>query len=79
MDAWSYVLYVLAVAAATETWSYGSIFSNIHAKIEVYETWWAELLTCNFCLSHWLAALLVAIHYCTLPTSWDGLLLAPVY
>ena len=40
-----------------ETWHHGSIFAGRRAELEVTDGFVASLLTCMFCLSHWVAGL----------------------
>jgi hypothetical protein len=49
------VMAALATWAAVETWHHGEIFARQRAYWEVREGFFAELLTCPFCLSHWVS------------------------
>lgn len=53
---WSdFLILVFAVWQIVETYRHGSLFDELRATIEIYEGFWAELLSCMFCLSHWVA------------------------
>lgn len=48
----------LATWQICEIWNHGSIFYEWRQKCEVLdELWWAQLLSCMFCLSNWVALL----------------------
>jgi hypothetical protein len=69
MDPFAWLILVFAISAAGDSWHWGSIFSNWRAWVEAHRpVWWSELLSCPFCLSHWLAALAVLIS--NQPLSW---------
>ena len=55
---------LLALSAISDTWHYGSIFASAHSWVESHKPrWWAELLSCPFCLSHWLAAASLVLYH----------------
>jgi hypothetical protein len=86
---------VLAIQQVCDTWFNGTIFANTRAYLEVWEglestryvdrflRFFAELLSCPFCLAHHVMFILVAV--CWLPTfltscaSWGSVPMIPVY
>lgn len=55
-----FTIMALATWQMVETWHHGSIFSHQRAKLELFDGFCARLLTCMFCLSHWVASCVVA-------------------
>jgi len=47
------VLAVFASCQITEVIRHGSIFAPLRARIEARGPFWADLIGCGFCLSHW--------------------------
>lgn len=47
---------VLANWQIIETWRHGSIFQGVRDWLETKHGFFADLLLCNFCLSHWTGA-----------------------
>lgn len=75
----TYLLVVCALAnwQMVETWHHGSIFASARARVEMYQgSFWADLLSCPFCLSHWTAggltilAMALAQQVCAAPFAW---------
>ncbi|HSI21265.1 MAG TPA: DUF1360 domain-containing protein [Verrucomicrobiae bacterium] len=63
MAAFSAILYLaLAVSALAVTVSKGKVFIPFREKVAKWSSWWGELITCPYCLSHWLALVLVLIY-----------------
>lgn len=52
---------VTATWALTEVIHHGSIFEAVRAYAEVSDSFFARLLTCPFCLSHWTALAAVGL------------------
>lgn len=50
---------IMATWQLVETWHHGSIFEAQRAKLELFDGFFARLLTCMFCLSHWAATFVV--------------------
>lgn len=76
------VIMILATNQAVETFHHGSLFAESRAKLEISEGFFAELLLCPFCLSHWVAALTVGWYVVArwlVGETWELLALAPVY
>lgn len=65
----------LAVNQVIETWQHGSIFRAWYARAEARDGFVAELLTCPFCLGHWVA-LLVVVGFLIVPAGARILILA---
>lgn len=60
-------LAVLANWQLVETWHHGSIFETPRAWVEAHRgSWWAELLLCPFCLSHWTGLTLTIVMFATM-------------
>ena len=60
-----FVLAALTTCQITETVRHGSVFASFRAWVESRGDYWAELIGCGFCFSHWagvIAALLVSGH-----------------
>lgn len=60
----------LALWQAIETWHHGSVFKRSRAFFRSWKKsrygivrWSAELISCMFCLSHWVGVLLVAGYF----------------
>ncbi len=51
----------LAVWQITETVHHGSIFANFRAYFETQEGFFADLILCSFCFSHWAGFFVTAI------------------
>jgi hypothetical protein len=60
-----FILLVLAHGQLVDSWNNASILSRprgyVEARADAYHAghkryWWAEMLTCTFCMSHWAAA-----------------------
>lgn len=50
------IILVLATSQIIETYHHGSIFAPVRARIETWPYgFWYGLLTCMFCLSHWVS------------------------
>lgn len=60
MGALEFIVMSLACWQLVETWHHGSLFSHHRAKLELFDGFFARLLTCMFCLSHWVGAGVVA-------------------
>jgi len=89
------VAIALAISQVCDTWFNGTIFAEARAYLEVWQgvepvsrrdkVWqfFAELLSCPFCLSHHVMFVLVSV--CWLPTflescaAWGVLTMLPVY
>lgn len=89
------VMLALAIQQVCDTWFNGTIFAGTRAYLEVWEglestrrvdrilRFFAELLSCPFCLAHHVMFILVAV--CWLPTflvgsaSWGTITMIPVY
>lgn len=57
------VVLVLATAGIVEVWRHGSLFAEMRAELECrQDRWWAQLLLCGFCLSHWVALAVVVVY-----------------
>lgn len=67
----------LATMQIVETWRHGSIFAGARAEVEARTGFFAELLTCPFCLSHWVAGGAVVV--CLLAQSVHPWLMFPVW
>lgn len=65
---------MLATNQTVITWRDGSIFAECRARVETWEGgllgWLAELLSCKFCLAHWVSLVLVIVFY-LLPGALD--------
>lgn len=59
-----FIALTLAASAIVDVWFNGSIFATQRAAIEDSEGFWAELLSCPFCLLHhtpWILIVLFVI------------------
>lgn len=77
-----FVILGLAIGQVVEIWNHGSIFASWRKKLTGHDTWWSTLLSCMFCLSVWVSAILVLVGYCLpvwldLSASWTQALRAP--
>ncbi len=51
-----FIILVLATSQVVETYHHGSIFAGLRTRIELWpDGFWYGLLTCMFCLSHWVS------------------------
>lgn len=66
------LLTALATWQITETIHHGSIFDKPRAYLEASGGFFSDLVGCPFCLSHWVAALVVGLSWDTYSTttSW---------
>ena len=48
----------VAVSAVIDTWFTGSIFEKQRQQLDARTGFWADMLSCKFCLTHWVAAVL---------------------
>lgn len=55
------VIFALAVWEAVEVWHHSSLTAGWRGRAEVIEGWRGKVLTCPFCLSVWVALLVLLI------------------
>lgn len=83
MSEWVVLLFIASTAnwAAIEAIHHGSIFAHFRARWEVREGFFAELLLCPYCLSHWTALACSVMAICLLdkPLQWYQWLALPVF
>lgn len=56
------VVLALATAAISVTISRAWIFASFRMWVSYHSAWLGELVSCSYCLSHWVAIVLVAIY-----------------
>ena len=65
--------------AVIEAYHHGSIFERFRAWVEAHDGFFAELLSCPYCLSHWTALPLTVLSMLALcDLTWNNLALLPV-
>lgn len=57
---------VLANWQIIETWRHGSIFQGVREWLETKHGFFADLLLCNFCLSHWTGLAITIALFCSM-------------
>lgn len=63
----AFPIVVLANWQLVETWHHGSIFEQPRAWLEAHRgSWWADLMLCPFCLSHWTGAGVTILMFATM-------------
>lgn len=60
----------LMTAAISVTISKSRVFASAREWITARNTWFGELVSCSYCMSHWVAIVLVAIYRPVMISQW---------
>ena len=55
------LILALAVSAIAMSMTQGSIFASFRTSVAAHSKWFGELVSCFFCLGHWVAAAAVVV------------------
>lgn len=51
----NFVLTAMAISSIAVTISTSKLFAPLVAKVQEYSKWLGQLVSCHYCLSHWIA------------------------
>jgi hypothetical protein len=71
MSVIDFIAIVLATGQTIEVWHHSDLTAGWRAEIDLWpdDSFWADLLSCMFCLSVWVAGLFVILWW---QTQWSG-------